>query len=591
MSAGDANRMDGVRLAVLAQRLQGIAKKMANTLLRSGRSGVLNIARDFSCCIVTSDHELVAAADSLPIHVLSGPDLMAAHMKATHPNLKPGDAFLHNSPYHGCSHPADHTILVPVLDGIGKHRFTVVAKAHQADCGNSVPTTYMGNARDVYEEGALIFPSVKVQSNYEHIHDVLRMCQLRIRVPEQWWGDYQAMLGAARIGERELVSLGEEIGWEALDSFASAFLDYSEQRARSEMRKLKKGTAVVTTVHDAIFPVMPKDGLPITAKVTTDPESATIEVDLTDNADCLPFGLNLSESCARTAAMIGVFNSLEASVPKNAGAFRRITVKLRENCVVGIPQHPTSCSVATTNLADRVASAVQMAMAEIDGTRGLAECGAPQAPSMAVVSGKHSTSGKPFVNQLFLGFSGGAAGAAADAWETICHVGNAGMSFLDSIELDELRQPILVKSRAFVLDSEGPGRHTGARSLEVEFGPLGTELEVAYVNDGNVNAARGVLGGSSGYLSNQLIRRADGSTEPAPQVGPILLQAGESVISFTAGGGGYGPAHDRPAADVAADVASGILSGERAAKVYRVATTGVGALDIAKTEALRIATK
>ena len=31
---------------------------------------------------------------------------------------------------------------------------------------------------------------------------------MRIRVPEQWRGDYLAMLGAARIGEREIVAHG-----------------------------------------------------------------------------------------------------------------------------------------------------------------------------------------------------------------------------------------------------------------------------------------------------------------------------------------------------------------------------------------------
>jgi len=134
----------GVQLAVITNRLEGIARKMANTLLRSGRSGVLNIARDFSCCIVTADCDLLAAAESLPIHVLCGPDMMSRTMKEYHPELRRGDAFLHNSPYHGCSHPADHTILVPVIDDQGIHRYTVVAKAHQADCGNSEPTTYMG---------------------------------------------------------------------------------------------------------------------------------------------------------------------------------------------------------------------------------------------------------------------------------------------------------------------------------------------------------------------------------------------------------------------------------------------------------------
>ena len=109
-----APALDGVQLAILNKRLEGGCRKMANTLFRTGRSGVLNTARDFSCCIVTADNQLLASAESLPIHVLSGPDLMAAAMQEFHPLLKRGDAFLHNSPYHGCSHPADHTILVPV---------------------------------------------------------------------------------------------------------------------------------------------------------------------------------------------------------------------------------------------------------------------------------------------------------------------------------------------------------------------------------------------------------------------------------------------------------------------------------------------
>ena len=221
-------KFDGVRLAILNKRFESVVRKMANTLLRTGRSGVLNTARDFSCCIVTAENELLTAAECYPIHVLRGADMMAQTMKRFHPALRRGDAFLHNSPYHGNSHAADHTILVPVIDGAGEHHFTVLAKAHQADCGNSLPTTYMGAARDVYEEGALIFPAVKVQSDYEDIEDIVRMCEMRIRVPKQWRGDYMAMLGAARIGEQEIERLGNEIGWKTLREHTRDWFDYSE---------------------------------------------------------------------------------------------------------------------------------------------------------------------------------------------------------------------------------------------------------------------------------------------------------------------------------------------------------------------------
>ena len=381
---------DGVRLALLNNRLEGVARKMANTLLRTGRSGVLNIARDFSCAIVTADCELLAAAESLPIHVLSGPDLMAKAMKAFHPDLKRGDAFLHNSPYQGCSHPARP--LVPVIDEEGIHHFTLIAKAHQADCGNSQPTTYMGAARDVYEEGALIFPAVKIQSDYKNVEDVIRMCRMRIRVPDQWWGDYLAMSGAARIGERELLALGEEMGWDALHAYTSEFFDYSEKRMIAAIRKIPAGRSRHSSSHDP-FPSTPPEGIRITAKVEVRPDDAIIEIDLRDNPDCLPCGLNLSEACARTSAMIGVFNSLDPDVPKNAGAFRRLSIHLREGCVVGIPRHPTSCSVATTNVADRVANSVQAALAGLADGLGLAECGAVLPPSVGVISGTNSEHG------------------------------------------------------------------------------------------------------------------------------------------------------------------------------------------------------
>jgi N-methylhydantoinase B len=579
--------IDGVRLALLSNRFEGIARKMANTLMRSARSGVINIARDFSCCIVTRDHELLTAADSLPIHVLSGPDLMASSMQQFHPQLRRGDAFLHNSPYHGCSHPADHTILVPVIDDQGVHRFTVLAKAHQADCGNSQPTTYMGMARDIYEEGALIFPAVKVQHDYQTIDDIVRMCAMRIRVPQQWHGDFLAMVGAARIGERELLALGRELGWDALHAYEKNYFDYSEMRMSAAIRAIPSGQAQRASIHDPL-PGMPEEGIRISASVHVLAEEGVIEVDLRDNPDCLPIGLNLSEACARTSAMVGVFNSLDHSVPKNAGSFRRLRILLRENCIAGIPRHPASCSAATTNIADRVANAVQGAMAEIAGGIGLAECGAVIPAGGGVVSGVNPATGKSFVNQVILGVSGGAGAPRADAWQLIGHVGNGGQMFIDSIELDELRQPLYVHERRFVADTEGAGTFVGASSICVQFGPVGAaSITVAYGCDGAVNGPKGVRGGHAGATARQALRRADGRAEPLPAWGQVELTPGERIISWSCGGGGYGAPAARDPAQVARQVAGGWISEERARHVYRVALDANGAADVPQTSMLR----
>ncbi|MDP6474904.1 MAG: hydantoinase B/oxoprolinase family protein [Alphaproteobacteria bacterium] len=577
--------MDGVQLAILNKRLEGVCRKMANTLFRTGRSGVLNTARDFSCCIVTADNQLLAAAESLPIHVLSGPDLMAAAMRKFHPKLKRGDAFLHNSPYHGCSHPADHTILVPVMDDAGRHRFTMVAKAHQADCGNSLPTTYMGGARDVYQEGALIFPAVRVQENYRDVEDIVRMCQLRIRVPEQWWGDYLAEMGAARIGERELMALAQEVGWDTLDAFTDQWFEYSEQRMAAEIARLPAGGMTVSSAHDP-FPGA-EEGIEVVVKLAIDPAAGTIEIDLRDNPDCLPCGLNLSEACSRTAAMVGVFNSVDHTVPPNSGSFRRIRVLLRENCVVGIPVHPTSCSVATTNVADHVSNGVQRAIAELAEGAGMAEVGYAIPPSVGVISGLKPGSGEPFVNQVFLGFGAGAASPVADAWVTVGHVGNAGLCYQDSAEVDEQVFPIFVKGRHFIADSGGAGRYRGGGGMEVEFGPEGCDLEVGYVSDGTLNAAKGARGGGLGGRAQQYVRRANGESETVDPCAQVALRDGETIVSVSCGGGGFGSPLMRPLGEVAHDARERWISADAAERVYGVVIGPDGEADEAASEKLR----
>jgi N-methylhydantoinase B len=576
----------GVRLAVVVRRLEAVVRQMTNTLVRTGRSGILNTARDFSCCVLTRDGQLLAMAESLPIHLMSGPDLMVRAMHARHPSIRPGDAFLHNSPYLGNSHAADHSLIVPVFDEQGTHRFTVLAKAHQADCGNSAPTTYHASARDVYEEGALIFPCVKVQEDYEDRSDILEMCRARIRVPKQWWGDYLALVGAARIGERKLLELGAELGWEELDAYGQQWLEYAEKAMRSELEQLPEATITVEGAHDP-FPGVPK-GIPIRVSIQTDPKRGRIEVDLRDNPDCQPCGLNLSEATARTAGLVGVFNALPSPVPANAGSLSRVDVRLRENCVVGIPRFPASCSVATTNLADRVINAVQRGIAELAEGCGLGEAGLIIPPAGAVISGADERTGERFVNQILLpGYGAGPGGPAADGWLTLAHAGGAGVCFRDSVEFDELRYPLMIREQRIMPDTGGAGQHRGAPGSRVELGPVRGDMEVAFLSDGTVHPALGARGGEPGNWAQQWKRERDGNLVELDACQQLTLHEGETVVSISSGGGGYGPPTVREHEAVARDVAEGWVSKEAALRAYKVVLDPSGRVDAARTQSLR----
>ena len=581
-----ATKFDGVKLAIMQKRFDGVTRKMANTLLRTARSGVINTARDFSCALVTADCELLTAADSYPIHVIGGADLMARAMLDIHPDVKRGDAFLHNSPYHGNSHAADHTILVPVFDDNDVHRFTVVAKAHQADCGNSLPTTYMGNARDVYEEGALIFPAVKVQSDYVDNRDIINMCLMRIRVPEQWRGDYLAMVGSARIGEREIVRMGRELGWDALTEHATQWFDVTERQMVEVISTIKSGSARGTCTHDPL-PGTPAGGIPANADVTIDAANGRIVVDLTDNIDCLPVGVNLSHACARTAALVGVLNSLPRPVTPNAGSLRRIEVRLRENCVVGIPRHPHSTSVATTNLGDRVSNAVQLAMAAIDPSVGMAEGGAALPPSAGVISGNDPRNGHAFVNEVILAAGGGPGTPVQDGWLSLFCMGNAGMPFYDSIEIDEMLHPMMIETRKILTDSEGAGAYRGAPGIKTAFRPIDCDFELGFCSDGTVNPSLGTRGGGNALPASQYLESDAGEVVHLTTSEHVHVRSDQRVVSLSNGGGGYGVPGERDPMRVAADVAEGWVSMERARDVYRVALTADFNVDAAGTAALR----
>ncbi len=491
--------LDALSFAVIGHALEGVVREMTYALWRSGRSAVLNTARDFSCSIVTPTCELLAAAEGLPIHVL-GSEFLAEALREFHPDIQEGDAFLHNDPYHGNTHHADYSILVPVF-WEGRHVFTTVAKAHQADCGNARPTTYAGYARDVYEEGALSFPCVRVQAAYHDVADVIRMAMLRIRAPNQWYGDHLATLGAARVGERRLKDLLERYGAGRLSQFTEKWFDYSEEMMASVIRHLPAGEVVAEGAHDPVEQ-MP-DGIPLRVRVCVDPAKAEVAVDLRENLDCLPNGYNLSRATAAAAASAGVFWAVAGDVPRNAGSFRRVRVLLRENCVAGIPRHPASCSVATTDIADRISSMTARALASLSEDIGLAEGGTGQGPGEGVISGYDPRTTRTMyinqvfltVNQVFLTALGGPATPTEDGWLTFGLPVDGGLMYRDSIEVIEQKYPVVVHECRALPDSEGAGRRRGGFGSRIAFGPTLEPMTVAYIMDGGEFPPRGARGG------------------------------------------------------------------------------------------------
>jgi N-methylhydantoinase B len=169
-----------------------------------------------------------------------------------------------------------------------------------------------------------------------------------------------------------------------------------------------------------------------------------------------------------------------------------------------------------------------------------------------------------------------------------------GVLKIDSIEIDEAMYPILVHGRHLARDTMGAGRWNGAPSTEGSYESLSGTIMVAYCSDGDVNAARGVLGGldAQPVLNRKRLRNGEIETLPAFHIEPC--RPGERMLFRSCGGGGYGNPRRRDPELVARDVNRRWLSPERAEQVYgvgfRTAPNGIDhVVDAGRTAELRSA--
>jgi N-methylhydantoinase B len=227
-------------------------------------------------------------------------------------------------------------------------------------------------------------------------------------------------------------------------------------------------------------------------------------------------------------------------------------------------------------------------MATLADGLGQAEGGLYNGPYAGVISGiDPRTGGSPFVNQLHLAYTGGAGTPKIDGWLTTLHPGNGGMLMKDSVEVDELLYPILVKEIRLLVDTEGAGYRRGTPSVRVEYEPVETTMLVIFNSDGTEFPARGVRGGGNGHPAEQFKRLISGELIRVENCGRILLQPGESIVGICSSGGGYGSPYLRELEFVQHDVMEGWISKKQAKEVYGVVLNDAYQIDLAETKKMR----
>jgi N-methylhydantoinase B len=558
--------VDEFLMIVLRRRFEAIIREMVNALFKSGRSGLLNTAMDFSCSLTDAKCQSLSVAVGGAVH-LGAIELTPRAIAAKHgDSMREGDCFANNHSYMGNTHCGDFTLCAPVFHQ-GKLRFYAIARAHLADIGFPIPTTYHSKARDAYEEG-LMLPCVRVQRDYKDVEDVLDMCKANIRAPETFYSDYLAVLSSVRTAERRLHELCDKYGADVIEAFGDEFQDYAERMAMNAIAKLPKGRARGTIYYDSSLPEYP-NGIPITASLEVDPDEKKIRIDLTENVDNVPLGINLSEATTLAACRMPSLTVLGPDVPRCSGAFRRIEVKMREGAMVGKPRFPAATSAATTNVCHALGGHIFALYASISGNHGTAYGCSGLPGSCPVVSGSDPRRGnQPFVNQIILGYWTGPGVAGAEAWLTWGSPGAMGCIWQPSVEVTEQQQPLIIESIGIRVDSGGAGEFQGGPGSRVVFRSHLAPVRFVINSGAHDNPPGGVRGGCAGAPTRIWKQDAKGNLTDMGIDIDTVLQPGERLISEACGGGGYGDPARRDRQKIAFHVKEGWITPEFAQQYY-----------------------
>lgn len=543
--------VDPITVSVVQHRLHGIVEEMGEAMLRTSYSQILNSSRDFSTALADPKGRLVAQAEHVPIHVGALPFAVRSVQAAFEGTIRPGDVFLLNDPYRGGNHLPDLTAFVPVFAG-GRHLFWAINRAHQSDIGGATHGAYNPAATEIWQEGIRV-PPLRLYDGGVLREDVLDLLALNVRHPRDFKGDLAAMIGSARLGARRLEALLEELGTELALEAVEAVLDGAERRVR----------AILASWPDGIYrgeAVLDDDGhgrRDVTIRATVTKRGSDLEVDLSESdPECEGF-VNSSYPNSYSACVVALAYLIDADIPKNDGAFRPLTMKVREGTVVH-PREGRPVTLCTNHCGQEIIEAIVKALAPACPERAMAGWGRR---FRVALKGTDPRNGRPFLWHLFQARPGGGASAAGDGWPAAGEWQAAGGIKFGSLEVHEVRFPLFFARHELRPGSGGDGEHRGGPGAILEMRIEVEEPAVANTaGDGVRHGACGILGGRDGAPHDYRLRSVDGSERilKTKEVG-IVVRPGDVLVARSGGGGGWGDPARRSAAARARDRAEGYV--------------------------------
>lgn len=543
MEEKQSQSFDPVSLEIMWRRLINITEECWLTIRRTAFSLIIGEVQDFGCELLDAQgNSLAHSPRSMPVFNLALPLAVKALLRAFPADtLQEGDVLITNDPWLCAGHLFDIALVTPVFKQ-GKVVGLVACVAHCSDIGGTRDSL---SVREIYEEGLQI-PPMKLYKAGKPSTDLIEIIQHNVRKPEMVMGDLQAQYSANAVGAERLLSFMDEYGFDDLDALASVIQERAEVAMRQAISELPDGVYSERIAFDSV-------GLPLefTANIEVKGDALTVKWDAPPQVEQGAINSTLNYTMSHTAYTLKCI--LTPDIPSNAGCFNPIHVLAPEGSVLNC-RYPAGVNIRT-NTGWFVGPAIFMALAKALPQNVQAYTGLP------IIIGAYGRDGNETYNDFM--FQGGGQGASAhgDGKNGLLYPTSAGNT---SIEMFEVRTPLLVEEKSYLADSGGSGQHRGGLGQRVRVRKLRDDGEPALLSLVSYNmqhAIPGLFGGMSGRLPDVKVRSQGRNMQGTSVRGLGELRHKDDFAQVDLpGGSGYGRPFDRSLADLQADYEDGYIT-------------------------------
>ena len=506
--------VDPVRLEIFNNLFMSIAEQMGYRLQSTAHSVNVKERLDFSCAIFDVEGNLIVNAPHIPVHLGSMGESVKEVIKDRAGEMKPGDVYVLNDPYHGGTHLPDITVITPVFSGDSEILFYVASRGHHAEIGGITPGSMPAFSTRIEEEGVLIRNWLLVEKSAlreAETSEVLRNAPYPSRNPADNIADLRAQIAANEKGVQELHAMVDHYGLDVIRAYMGHVQDNAEESVRR----------VISVLQDGSYTYELDNGAVIKVTIRVDRESRTAEIDFTGTSAQLPNNFNAPSSVAM-AAVLYVFRTLvNDEIPLNSGCLKPLHVIIPPGSMLS-PEYPAAVVAGNVETSQAVTGALYAAlgvMAEGSGTMN----------NLTFGNDTHQ-----YYETVASGSGAGDGFAGTDVVQT--HMTN---SRLTDPEVLEWRYPVRLESHEIQPGSGGAGRWPGGNGGRRRIRFL-EPMTVTMLSGHRRVPAYGMAGGEPGALGRHWIEHPDGSTTSMRGCDSKPVGPGDMLVLVTPGGGGYG---------------------------------------------------